>query len=189
MNRFEIAVVCTGNRFRSPLTEHVLRRATVGLPVRVGSFGVLDLGSVAALPEALDCARELGLDLADHRTRPLGVEPLDDVDLVLGFEHSHVVGAVLTAQAPLDKTFTLPELVDLLDNAPRPSGARDPIDRARALIAAAARARPDPRRLQARELADPLGEPEAVYRRTAREVRELSERLVRRLFATGTVSV
>jgi low molecular weight protein-tyrosine phosphatase len=189
VNQFEIAVVCTGNRFRSPLAEHVLRRAAAGLPVRVGSFGVLDLGSVAALPEALDCARELGLDLAEHRTRRLGVEPLDDVDLVLGFEHSHVAGAVLTAQAPLDKTFTLPELVDLVDGALTPVGAEDPIDRARALIAGAARARPDPRRLQARELADPLGQPEAVYRRTAYEVRELTERLVKRLFGTGTASV
>ena len=178
-------IVCTGNRFRSPLAEHVLRRATRGLPVDVRSLGVLDLGVVAALPEALAAARELGLDLSDHRTCVLTPEPLAGADLVLGFERAHVARAVVAGKAPLERTFTLPELVDLLESAPVRE-AHDPVARARAAVAAVASTRPDPRRTRIPELADPLGKPAAVFRRTAEAVSDLSERLVERLFGTAS---
>jgi low molecular weight protein-tyrosine phosphatase len=180
-DRFKIVVVCTGNQFRSPLAEHVLRRATRGLPVDVRSVGVLDRDPVGALPEALDAARELGLDLSNHRTCVLTPEPLDGADLVIGFERAHVARAVVAGGAPLERTFTLPELVELLDSTPR-VGAGNPVDRARSAIAAVASTRPDPRRSRVPELADPAGKSAAVFRRTAEQVNELSERLARRLF-------
>src|SRR6266540_260827 len=36
-NLFEIVVMCTGNRFRSPIVEYLLRRSVEGLPVHVRS--------------------------------------------------------------------------------------------------------------------------------------------------------
>jgi protein-tyrosine phosphatase len=185
-DRFRIVVVCTGNRFRSPLAEHVIRRAARALPVDVGSVGVLDLGAAAALPEALAAARELGLDLSGHRTCLLTPEALDGADLVLGFERAHVARAVVAGKAPLERTFTLPELVELLEAAPAPAAeTEDPVARARAAVAAVASTRPDPRRTRIPELGDPLGKPAAVFRRTADAVSELSERLVERLFGTA----
>jgi len=182
--RFKIVVVCTGNQFRSPLAEHVLRRATQGLPVDVRSVGVLDLGAVGALPEALAAARELGLDLTDHRTCVLAPEPLDGADLVIGFERAHVARAVVAGKAPLERTFTLPELVELLESAPH-MGADDPVAHARSAVAAVASTRPDPRRSRVPELPDPVGKSAAVFRRTAEQVSELSERLVSRLFGNA----
>lgn len=184
-DRFRIVVVCTGNRFRSPLAEHVLRRAVDGLPVDVRSVGVLDLGAVGPLPEALEAARKLGLDLSGHRTCLLTPEPLAGADLVLGFERSHIARAVVSGGAPIERTFTLPELVELLGAMPRVD-AGDPVTRARAAVAAVAATRPDPRRESIPELADPLGKPAAVFRRTAAQVSELSERLVARLFGSRT---
>src|SRR5947209_10264764 len=58
---FQLVVVCTGNRVRSPAAEGFLRVLTDGLPVRLSSAGLLDLGPVPALPETLQTAAELGL--------------------------------------------------------------------------------------------------------------------------------
>jgi protein-tyrosine-phosphatase len=149
--------------------------------VEVSSAGVLDLGAVAAWPEAVDAARALGLDLSGHRTRVLAPEPLRDADLVLGFERNHVARAVVDGGAPLERTFTLPELVDLLEHVPT-ARQDDPVLRARARLSAVAVRRPDPRRSPLPEVRDPLGQPSAVVRRTAEQVNELSERLVERLF-------
>jgi len=182
-DRFRIVVVCTGNRFRSPLAEHVLRRETEGLPVDVSSVGVLDLGGIEAMPEALEAAQELGLDLSAHRTRVLTPEPLEGADLVLGFERRHVARAVVAGGAPLERTFTLPELVELLGSIPS-VGDEDPAARARAFVAAVAAERPDPRTAAVPELADPLGRSRSFHRDTAEQVGELSRRLVTQLFGS-----
>lgn len=178
----DIVVVCTGNRFRSPIAEHLLRRRAEGLPVRLRSFGVLDLGSVEALPEALDEGAALGLDLKAHKTHALTNEQLQEADLVIGFERAHVMHAVVEAGARLDRTFTLPELVELLE-AISSSGEVDFTARARESIARAARARTvDPRRGPLPELRDPIGQSAAVYRSVANDVGGLTDRLARHLF-------
>jgi len=182
-DRFRIVVVCTGNRFRSPLAEHILRRETVGLPVSVRSVGVLDLGGIEALPEALEAAEELGLDLSAHRTCVLAPEPLEGADLVVGFERAHVARAVVAGGAPLERTFTLPELVGMLPPE-APAGEKDPVARARALVASVAVGRIDPRTASVPELADPLGHSPSFFRRTAEQVDELTRRLVTQLFGS-----
>jgi protein-tyrosine-phosphatase len=151
--------------------------------VDVRSVGVLDLGGIEALPEALEAGRELGLDLSAHRTCVLAPEPLEGADLVLGFERAHVVQAVIEGGAPLERTFTLPELVELLPPLP-PLGEADPVARARALVASVAETRPDPRTAPVAELADPLGRSRSFSRRTAEQVDELGRRLVTELFGS-----
>ena len=68
---FDVVVICSGNRFRSPIAEAVLRREAEGLPVRVRSFGTMDLPTGQALPEAIELAPSYGLDLRSHRSRPV----------------------------------------------------------------------------------------------------------------------
>jgi protein-tyrosine phosphatase len=178
---FQLVVLCTGNRFRSPLAEVLLRELTEGLPVTVSSGGTLSLGPVPALPEALDAATAMGLDLSSHRCRHFSEAELDRADLVLGFERSHVAAAVVDGAAHPERTFTLPELVELLRQVePR---AHDPIERAREAIALAEKARSGrPRLLDLSELGDPYGRSQRIYRETAERVVTLCEELAARLF-------
>jgi low molecular weight protein-tyrosine phosphatase len=178
---FQLVVLCTGNRFRSPLAEVLLRDLTEGLPVDVSSAGTLSLGEVPALPEAIEAATAMGLDLNPHRFRHFRNAALADADLVLGFERAHVATAVVDGAAKPERTFTVPELVELLRQVePR---AHDPIDRAREAIALAHGARSArPPLLDLSELGDPYGRSQRVYRETAERVETLCEELAARLF-------
>ncbi len=182
--RFELVFVCTGNRFRSPIAAAFAARATEGLPVTVGSRGTLELGPVPALSEALELSGEHGLDLSRHAAQAIGPGTLAGADLVVGFERMHLATAVVDGKADRDRTFTLPELVELLERRTAPeTGDLDPVERARCAVADAAAARgPDFRFLSLPELADPLGQPMQVYRATAQRLREQTDRLARGLF-------
>jgi protein-tyrosine-phosphatase len=183
---FEVVVLCTGNRVRSPVAEGFLRLLLDGLPVRLSSAGMLDLGPVPALPETLSAAAELGLDLEAHRAQCVLGADLSGADAIIGFEQRHVATAVVDAKAPRDKTFTMIELVELLERV-LPPAADEPAERAREAIARAAALRQG--RMEAPpELADPLGGSQAVYRTTIERVRELSERLAIGLFGAENVS-
>lgn len=109
-------------------------------------------------------------------------ENLAASDLVIGFERIHVATAVVEAEARRDRTFTLPELVELLEDTEIPA-ATDPVERARKAVSAAHERRgeigPDE---VFPEVADPWSQPNAVYAETARAVDVLCRRLVRRLF-------
>jgi protein-tyrosine-phosphatase len=140
---------------------------------------------VPALPEAVELASAIGLDLASHRARHLADVDLSNSDLVLGFEQMHVSAAVVDGQAALGRTFTLPELVDLLQKLPDASTSRrpDPVETARERVeqAQALRAKSAQKR-SAPEIEDPLGRPPSVQRRTAEEIRFLVAELAVRLF-------
>lgn len=168
--------MCTGNRFRSPLAAALFTAEAEGLPVEVASLGTLDLGPESALPEAVAIAEELRLDLSDHRARK--IDDLTIYDLVVGFERKHVKAAVVDAGAAVEKTFTLPELVELLRTLPEPR-PNDP--RARIQAAHAARP-PDFRTASVPEIADPLGLPAPVQREIAQEVEEGVAELAEQLF-------
>jgi protein-tyrosine-phosphatase len=152
--------------------------------VAVESRGTLELGPVPALPEAVKIAESYRLDLSDHRARSVGSADLEACDLVLGFEQMHVATAVVDGGARLERTFTLPELLDLLDGIPEPPGQAEAMERARARIQRAHAARPlDHRASAVPEIADPLGKTPSAQRRTAEELRALVTELSRRLFA------
>jgi len=170
----EIVFVCTGNRFRSPLGAALLAKATKDESVRVESAGTLDLGSVPALPEAIEHGHRLGVDLTGHRARSVRDVDLRSADLVLGFEPMHVATAVVDAGARRDRSFMLPELVDLFD-AQAESGLEG-IERA-STRRANERGRQSPH-----EIADPLGKGEKAFRETADEIDRLVSMLAAQLF-------
>jgi protein-tyrosine-phosphatase len=152
--------------------------------VAVVSLGTLELGPVPALPEAMKIAESYGLDLSGHRARDVGGVDLEECDLVLGFEQMHVAAAVVDGGAKLNRTFTLPELLDLLDEIPEPPRQAEAMNRARARIQHAHAARPRDHKANAvPEIADPLGKTPAAQRRIAEELRALVTDLSRRLFA------
>jgi low molecular weight protein-tyrosine phosphatase len=176
--QFDLVVICSGNRFRSPLAEAILRSRTEGLPVRIRSFGTLDLPAGQALPQALELAPEYGLDLMTHRSRPLGGTDLSDADLVIGFELVHVSMAVVGANAPRERTFLITELASALDEAEPPEGNGE-VGPARTAVrlADAARTTGSPQ-----EIRDPIGGPVSGYRKAADEVYRLTSRVAERLF-------
>ena len=178
-----VAFVCTGNRFRSPLAAALLDADTRGLPVQIASLGTLDLGREPALPEAIEIARSLGLDLSAHRARSIAGVDLGAYDLVLGFERKHLMASVVDANSAIERTFTLPELVELLQRIPGPPLPSDAVERARVRLRQAHLARPPGfRNAPMPELTDPLGKTIPAQQEIAREIAQLVSKLAHGLF-------
>ena len=75
-------VVCHGNICRSPFAEQVLSLELKPLGVEVGSAGFLAAGRPCP-PEAVQAARQFGIDLSEHRSRPLTVPGVRAADLIV----------------------------------------------------------------------------------------------------------
>lgn len=186
---FEIVVVCTGNRNRSPIAEAALKQAAQGLPVQVSSVGLLDLRCAPALPETLEVAARIGLDLESHRSRSITTVELSEVDLLLGLEWEHVAAAVVDHGAPKKRSFTLLELAGLLTDLPE-TAEPDIEARARALV----RDAHDKKRASTSSrlglpVRDPFGGPMSGYEEMAQLVKEAAENVAGKLFgAAGTQS-
>jgi protein-tyrosine phosphatase len=179
--RFSVAFVCTGNRFRSPLAAALFERAGADVPLQIQSLGTLDLGSVHVLPEAAAAASRLGVDLSEHRAQGIVPGSLASCDLVVGFERAHLAAAVIDGGARRERTFTLPELVELLGSV-EPPAARDAIERARQSIVRADAARSGRNRLDLPEVKDPLGRSAGEQAEISDVVESLAATLARALF-------
>jgi protein-tyrosine phosphatase len=179
---FRIAFICTGNRFRSPLAQYLTRALAPDVALETSSFGLRDVDGSPVLPEAATEAQRLRLDVSAHQARTLAGQRLEDADLVIGFERIHVATAVLDAGAAKARTFTLPELVELLEEIDAPPET-DPIARAHAALVRAEwlrSHRPNPSVFP--ELGDPWGGPPEIFVETGARVEDLCRRLVRGLF-------
>lgn len=89
-----ILFVCTANRIRSPLAEHILfnlvKRRSKGMAVwRVESAGVWAQEGLGVLPEVYQAGLEYGLDLRAHRTQTVASIGLHQFDLILAMEQMH----------------------------------------------------------------------------------------------------
>jgi protein-tyrosine phosphatase len=102
---FLILFVCTGNTCRSPLAEALCKKllaerlgcTPAELPER--GFLVLSAGLAAmmgggAAPEAIEAARELGADLAEHASRTLGRELARQADCIVAMTQGHLHSVV-----------------------------------------------------------------------------------------------
>lgn len=181
-------LVCTANRFRSPLLEAYLRAFTQSLPVSVSSAGVQRRAGQAALPEAVALAAEAGFDLSGHRARGLTTSDLANADLVIGFERAHVSYAVVEGGASYERTFGVIELVRLLESL-GPVPGNDVVDRARRAVEMAHERRAPLRSPWVHmQIPDPVGGSPAAYRRTAIALGELGGRLAAALFGVTSPS-
>ncbi len=118
---FGVVFVCSGNTCRSPMAERTARWLAArlrGLPleqssrtgVRFFSAGVNALPGLPASEGATAALREWGLDLSDHRSRPLSPYLLAEADLALCMTRGHLSRVRALAQR-LDP----PPEADLLD--------------------------------------------------------------------------
>jgi protein-tyrosine phosphatase len=120
-----IAMICTANRCRSPLAEHILRgeAAARGLSVRVFSMGLLESG--LPMPErGVNVAREFGLDLSRHRSQHLRLDELAEVDLVLGMSRGHGREIVSALPGVWPRVFTLKQFSRFVTGKTIPRRAR-----------------------------------------------------------------
>ena len=115
------------------------------------------------LKTATAVAARLGIDLDQHRSRPLDNRCLVGTDLVVGFEEGHAAAAVEVGGASPEHVFLLLELPELLE-ALSPLDTRDPIAELHRLRRSAGQRR----RVVA--VPDPVGEPEQVFAEIARVI-------------------
>ena len=171
---FSIVLVCTANRFRSPLAAAVLTQELPGLPVRIVSRGTLDVGAMPPLTQALAAATQLGVDLSRHRARLLDADDLIDAGLVIGFEGGHLEAA-RKAGAPSNVVFGLEEAVELFQILDRRPALENYASSLRDTVTAANTLR-DPQRPLA-EIQDPVGKPLDQATAIARHIHSLTVRL------------
>jgi low molecular weight protein-tyrosine phosphatase len=172
-----VAVICSGNRFRSPLAAGLLAHRAPRGALRVVSRGTLETDGEEALPEAVALARRLDLDLSRHSAAQLEPGDLRPADLVLGFEPKHLERAVDPGGALAERTFALTELVELLrdETVAAAPDARERLRRAAELR----RHRPE---ASYSTVEDPYGQPYPVHAEVASRIDALVTELVRRLW-------
>jgi protein-tyrosine phosphatase len=183
-----VLVVCTGNVCRSPIAEGFLRtalrrRAGADAP-DVSSGGTAGWEGASAMPEAVRAAAERGVDIGGHVARRLTRGHVVDADLVvcMAAEHRDAVQHAMPEAA--DKTFTLKELVRLLEASgqDRAASYAHPdliaagVDRAAELRRGGFSGNP-----YDEDVVDPLGLPLESYRAIAWELDEWTSRLAKAL--------
>jgi protein-tyrosine phosphatase len=184
-----ILVVCTGNICRSPIAEGFLQRLLQdrGIEgVAVESSGVSGLGGYPADPEAVRAAAEQGVDISRHRARRVKPGMIEVADLVLAMTAEQRDRVIALLPAAASRTFTLKELVFLLEKTSGEPGESTPDKR---LAAAAARANTlrelEPGlELLDEDVSDPLGLGPDAFRAVVWEVGQLLERLVNNAFVS-----
>jgi protein-tyrosine phosphatase len=168
-----ILVVCTGNVCRSPMAEGFLRAALADrlgddAPV-VSSAGTAGWDGSAAMEESVRSAGERGADIRAHVARRLQASMVERADLILCMSADHRASILRAWPGVSGKTFTLTELVRLLEASPAGGPMAD-------RIAVAASARNGSRHVD-EDVRDPLGDPIDGYRQVADELHDLSGRL------------
>jgi protein-tyrosine phosphatase len=168
---FKVLHVCTGNICRSPMAEHLMRAglAERGIEgIEVSSAGTYGLVGEPVFTHAGAELTSRGIDHAAFQARRLAKELVEEADLVLTSTRDHRAAAVTLVPRAASKTFTLREFDRLLSAVPAPEG--DPLERAAALVPAAARQRGIVRadRPEDDDVTDPYGGPAEGYPPTAR---------------------
>ena len=183
-----ILVVCTGNVCRSPLAEGFLRAALEGRlgasAPAVSSAGTAGWEGSPAMPESVAAAAEREVDISGHRGRALTRAHVDDADLIVAMAAEHRDTVARSVPDAESRTFTLKELVRLLDelpsadiSEPRPEALAARLGEADRLRRSGFEGNPHDE-----DVVDPLGMPIDSYRAVAWELDEWSRRLADGLF-------
>ncbi|MEU0247136.1 low molecular weight phosphatase family protein [Streptomyces sp. NPDC006235] len=180
MPPFRVLVVCTGNVFRSPLAECLLRHRLLEhrQEIRVSSAGTR---AVVGVPMAAAVASFLvarGVEPCGVGARRLTQDMVENADLVLGAAREHREAAVqLSPVRALSRAFTFLEFARLVRSEDA-AGAVDPAARFAALVqGAAARRGAVSARRGGVDVKDPLGAPPSQVHECLVQIEETVERI------------
>jgi protein-tyrosine phosphatase len=185
-----VLVICTGNICRSPIAEGMLRRALAGRlgsdAPSVDSAGTQGWEGSGPQPESVAAGRERQLDISGHVARLLTRQMIGGADVILAMAAEHREFVRRVDPGALARTFTLKELVRLLDGLPAAAPGSDATS-----LAGRVRQADELRRggfagnPHDQDVADPLGQPQDVYRAIAWELDVWIDRLIEGLFGTA----
>jgi protein-tyrosine-phosphatase len=189
-----ILIVCTGNICRSPMAEGILRQLLSergAADIRVGSAGVAGWQDSPPTGEAIMAMMERGIDISGHLARRLGRQMIESSELIVAMTADHRDAVARVAPGAAERTFTLKELVRLLDRSDldvKNDGSSPSEERLRRAIETAQRVRAEEERpeLLDEDVADPLGLGLEAYRAAAWEVGEFSVRLANAVFGPAS---
>lgn len=176
-----VLVVCTANICRSPVAERLIERhlQAIGLPVVVRSAGTHG-GRLPVHENTMRAARDLDVDLSDHRsralTRPLVVD--DGSDLVVTMTRDHLRHVAALEPTAWPRSFTLKELVRRANGVPR---AVDDLSEWIASAGAGRRAADMIHASPLDDLDDPYGRPLGDHRKMVADVDGLARSLAANL--------
>ena len=181
-----VLVICTGNICRSPLAEGFLRSAfeqrfQADAPT-VDSAGTQGWEGSPAQAESVVAAREREVDIEGHVARRVTRSLVDRADLVLTMAGEHRDELADAIPEAAGRTFTLKELVRLLQALP--AADRTPAGSLGARVREAHNLRQGgfPGNPRDEDVADPLGHPQETYRAVAWEIDDWVHKLVDGLF-------
>lgn len=82
-----ILLVCTANRFRSPLAAAMLKKSLEEIRIaeswQIGSAGIWTTPGKPVISRAADAAQKFGIDLSGHRSTEVSRGLLSNYDLIL----------------------------------------------------------------------------------------------------------
>jgi len=167
---FRILIVCTANICRSPLAEHLLRRALEagGEQPHASDFVVRSAGTHGWDGSEMDAAaaeelRRLGSDPTGFLARTLAPPDCEAADLILTATLAHRAAVLQEVPQALRRTFTLLELAHLVEHIENVrAAAGDPAE----LVSRAAAAR-GAAELEMYDVLDPYGAAPEFHRETA----------------------
>jgi protein-tyrosine phosphatase len=188
-----ILVVCTGNVCRSPIAEGLLRdvlhqRFGDRAP-HVSSAGTAGWEGEGAMRESIVAAAERGTDISGHVARRLTGTMVEHASLIVAMAAEHRDAISRFDAGTAHKTFTLKELVRLLEDLQPAQLSSEPAPLEDRIAAADARRREgfagNP---HDEDVVDPLGMPMESFRAIAWELDEWVHRLVDGLYGPVPVA-
>ncbi|MGI5197925.1 low molecular weight phosphatase family protein [Streptomyces sp. CA-288835] len=172
--------MCTGNLYRSPLAECLLRQqlSEGRWAIRLSSAGTEAVPGMRVADTVASFLLRRGVDPSGRVSRRLAAEMVESADLVLGAATEHREAAVrLSPVRALSRAFTLHEFARLV-RAEDAVGVADPAARFAALVQGAA-ARRGAARAQAGDddVKDPLGADPQEMQQCLVRIEEVVERI------------
>jgi protein-tyrosine-phosphatase len=152
--------------------------------IRVASSGVSGWDGSGPTPEGVEALAEYGLDISGHSARRLTRDMAEQADLIVAMSAEHRDEVAHLVPAAAARTFTIKELVYLLESVPVDAIQGSPSQQLKASVDAATAVRDEAPELELldEDIADPLGLGIESFRATAWELEGLCRRLADALF-------